>query len=156
MATNTYQGATVVSSGTLKLGCDMAIPSNTTVRIASGASLDMNGKTLVGVSLDTASGGTVAGDFTMPAVWTIDMAEVVDGNVPTFAGQLAFPSGMEVRFENMPANLKSGAPYTLAYVPGGVTGGMPDVSALGRQWRINVNGGKLRLAYVRGFAIDFR
>lgn len=42
-ASNTYTGGTTVNNGTLKLGCDNAIPSNGTVTVASGAIVDLAG-----------------------------------------------------------------------------------------------------------------
>jgi autotransporter-associated beta strand protein len=41
-AANTYTGATTVTSGTLQIGIDNAIPSSNAVSVASGATLDLN------------------------------------------------------------------------------------------------------------------
>ena len=43
-AVNTYTGLTTVSGGTLQFGINSALPSSTVVSVASGATLDMNGR----------------------------------------------------------------------------------------------------------------
>ena len=68
-AANTYGGATTVSGGTLQLGINSALSSASATSVASGATLDMNGKTQSLVSLS--STGTLAlgstGNLTLTA-----------------------------------------------------------------------------------------
>ncbi len=65
---STYTGATLVNTGSLKVGAISSLGSNSAVTVASGATLNVNGKTIqIGslsgagtISLDGASGGTLS------------------------------------------------------------------------------------------------
>ncbi len=58
-AANSFQGPTVVSSGTVKLGAPGALPANTPVTLSTGATLDLNGNSATLGKLDGV-GGTIA------------------------------------------------------------------------------------------------
>ena len=59
-ATNTWGGATVLKGGTLKAGCDWAVPTNSAVVLGGGSVLDLNGKAARISSLEyTAGGGSI-------------------------------------------------------------------------------------------------
>ena len=66
-AANTFNGAVVVEMGTLKLGCDNALPAGVSVTVKSGATLDLNGKTFAGTIIDESAGTAKAyGTAKMP------------------------------------------------------------------------------------------
>ena len=156
-ATNTYAGATVVEKGTLKLGCDWAIPSNSAVVVSSGATLDANGVAFFPGSLS--GGGTIAGGVTMPAEWTLDMADVTAGKHAVFSGEVSFPAGARLVLRN--ANLADDAVrrYVLAEMAS-VSGELPTLSAddaqFSSRWKLAVSGGKLKLVMPKGYTISFK
>ena len=156
-ATNEYVGATTVSDGTLKLGCDLAIPSNSVVSVAAGATLDVNGKAFApgGVS----GGGTVAGNVAMPTEWTIDLADAIAGVHPAFSGTVTFPEDAKITILNADLADKAVRRYVLAEVAS-VSGTLPvAVDADGqplKKWRIVASGGQLKLSYLAGAAVSFR
>ncbi len=68
-AANTFNGAVVVEKGTLKLGCDNALPAGVTVTVKSGATLDLNGKAFTGTIIDESTGTAKAyGAVGLPGV----------------------------------------------------------------------------------------
>lgn len=77
-ATNTYTGRTNINEGTLKFGADNALGSTSLLTIASGTTLDLNGKTqqMAGSVTSNAgstlnfNGGTLSGTGT--ALWVLD------------------------------------------------------------------------------------
>ena len=115
-ATNTYLGATTLAGGTLKLGCDRAIPADSTIVLAGGK-LVMNGKVL--------SDGS-----SMPKNWAVDMNRVRTGGAVTYGANLAFPEGATFTILNV-GEVPEDAPArtVLLQVTGTVTGA-PDVQGL--------------------------
>lgn len=68
-AANTFNGPVVIEKGTLKLGCDNAIPAGATVTVKSGATLDLNGKAFTGTIIDESTGSAKAyGAVGLPGV----------------------------------------------------------------------------------------
>ena len=92
-ATNTWGGATIVAGGTLKAGCEKAIPDGTDVVLSGGGVLDLNGTsvTLHSVSYG-AGGGTIinAGGSNVPAPteMTIAFDDIVAGRVIAISGDV--------------------------------------------------------------------
>ena len=83
-AANTFNGAVVVEMGTLKLGCDNALPSGVTVTVKSGATLDLNGKAVSGAvwgSSDTDVAKVKNGKVTGVAKGSAVISAVYDGTV---------------------------------------------------------------------------
>ncbi len=67
LAANTFNGPVVIEMGTLKLGCDNALPAGVSVTVKSGATLDLNGKTFAGTIIDESAGTAKAyGTAKMP------------------------------------------------------------------------------------------
>ncbi|WP_232516691.1 autotransporter-associated beta strand repeat-containing protein [Thauera sinica] len=91
---NTYDGATTVSAGTLKLGADGTLPAATSATVASGATLNLDGKTqtLAGLAssgtLDLGTGGTltISGDSSIGAVSGSGTIKVTGGTLTLGAG----------------------------------------------------------------------
>lgn len=68
-AANTFNGPVVIEKGTLKLGCDNAIPAGAIVTVKSGATLDLNGKAFTGTIIDESTGTAKAyGAVGLPGV----------------------------------------------------------------------------------------
>ncbi|ATE60181.1 beta strand repeat-containing protein [Thauera sinica] len=86
---NTYGGATTVSAGTLKLGADGTLPAATSATVASGATLNLDGKTqtLAGLAssgtLDLGTNGTltISGDSSIGAVSGSGTIKVTGGTL---------------------------------------------------------------------------
>ena len=73
-ATNTWGGATVLKGGTLKAGCDWAVPTNSAVSLGGGGVLDLNGKAARISSIEyTAGGGSIvnASAAELPATFSL-------------------------------------------------------------------------------------
>ena len=100
-ATNTYTGATVISTGTLALGSSGSISSTSGVAVASGATFDVSavsGYTLGGSSAQTLSGyGTVNGPITIGATGTVHPSAGAIGTM-TFTSGLTATSGATFSF----------------------------------------------------------
>ena len=156
-ASNTYTGATVVQGGTLKLGCDWAVPSNSTITVAAGATLDLNGKAFSPGNVSGA--GTIVGATTVPSEWIIDMDDVIAGSYTKFNGKVTFPAGARIVLLNADKADKNDRRYTLAQMQS-FSGALPEVvdsdgNPLER-WQLQATGGNLRLSYPAGTAISFR
>ena len=102
-ATNTWGGATVVNGGTLKAGCDWAIPTNSAVSIGGGATLDLNGKVAKISSIEyTAGGGSIVNGSAaeLPAVPSLRLSttDITSGRAIEFSGDRDF-SGSTLTIE---------------------------------------------------------
>ena len=156
-ATNTYTGATAIQGGTLKLGCDWAVPSNSTVTVAAGATLDLNGKAFSPGNVSGA--GTITGATTAPSEWIIDLEDVMAGSYTKFNGTVTFPAGARIVLLNADKADKKDRRYLLAQMQS-FSGVLPEVvdedgNPL-EKWQLLATGGKLRLSYPSGTAISFR
>ncbi len=85
---NTYTGSTTIDAGTLQLGANGALPTTTTLSLASGGTFDMNGHTQQIASLESASStATVTGsagsvlDVSHSAAISSIYAGIVSGQV---------------------------------------------------------------------------
>ena len=140
-ATNTWQGATVLAGGTLKLGVDNAIPATTTFVLAGGA-LDMNGKTL-GDGAVTAMGACA-----------VDVAEALAGNAGTYAAE-AFAEGATLTVLNVAQlpDFETARSVTLLTISGTVPAGFaaPAVDGeLPEGWQLRWVGNVLKAIPQRG------
>ena len=142
-ATNTYHGATTLAGGTLKMGCDWAIPVDSTI-VLSGGKLDMNGHTLEG-------GGT------LPKNWAVDLDRVRAGGTVTNDWSLAFPSGATFSLLNADeltdadANLR-----TLLYVNGTVSGAPAIGGVDNPMWKVQWSGNRLAMKKITGAVFSVR
>ncbi|KTT22332.1 autotransporter-associated beta strand repeat-containing protein [Pseudacidovorax intermedius] len=93
-----YTSTSTVTSGTLQLGVNSALPSTNTVALATGGTLDVNGKTqtLAGVTASGGSSGTVALGTTGSLTLTGDSsirAITGSGTITVTGGTLTLPAG---------------------------------------------------------------
>jgi len=107
--TNTYTGTTVVSAGTLLLGSSGSIANSSTIRVASGATLDVSA---VSGGFTLASGQTLQNKGTFTGALTVGSgATFAPGNSPgtsTQAGNLTLATGSNFEWE-LVGNTTSGA-----------------------------------------------
>jgi len=92
-ATNTITGGIAVESGALVTYTGGVIPSNTPVRVESGATLNLYNKGNITVSTFTGAGQVINGAVTVTNAVRASCAEVFAGKHATFAGNLTFAPG---------------------------------------------------------------
>ena len=92
-ATNTITGGIAVESGALVTCTGGVIPSNTPVRVESGATLNLNSKGDITVSTFTGAGQVINGAVTVTNAVRASCAELFAGKHATFAGNLTFAPG---------------------------------------------------------------
>ena len=91
-ATNTITGGIAVESGTLTIVTGGVIPSNTPVRVESGATLNLNNFP-VSVSTFTGAGTVSGGAVTVTNAVRATCAELFANKYATFGGNLTFAPG---------------------------------------------------------------
>ena len=92
-ATNTLTGGIAVEGGMLRTRTNGVIPSNTPVRVESGATLDLYNKGGIPVSTFTGAGQVINGAVTVTNAVRASCAELFSGKHATFAGNLTFAPG---------------------------------------------------------------
>ena len=92
-ATNTITGGIAVESGALVTYTGGVIPSNTPVRVESGATLNLYNKGNITVSTFTGAGQVINGAVTVTNAVRASCAELFAGKHATFAGNLTFAPG---------------------------------------------------------------
>ena len=142
-ATNTYHGPTTLAGGTLTMGCDWAIPVDSTIVLAGGK-LNMNGKTLEDGS-------------TMPKNWAVDMDRVRAGGTVTNDWSLAFPAGATFTVLNADELTESDKSIsTLLYVTRTVTGAPEIQGVTDPRWKVAWSGNSVTLRYIQGTVMTIR
>ena len=81
--TNSYTGATTISTGSLSLGSTGSIATSSEIAIASGATLDVSGLSgwTVATGQKLSGAGTVAGNVTVDGTHAVSGAQTVTGNL---------------------------------------------------------------------------
>ena len=92
-ATNTITGGIAVEGGSLIAYTTGVIPSNTPVRVESGATLDLANKGGITVSTFTGAGSVARGSVTVTNAVRASCAELFAGKHATFASSLTFAPG---------------------------------------------------------------
>ena len=130
------------------------LPSNTSFAIANGAKVDLGGAdiTLSG-DFYSASGAFTNGTLAVSGDWTVDVADLVAGNVLTgdsfnFTGATLVLTG---DFDDLDKNQD----YVLATATESLVG-VPSVDGLPRGWSLRMSGKSLVLARARGFKVSVR
>lgn len=89
LAHNTWGQWTKVDGGTLKAGCDRAIPSGTQLTLANGATLDLGNVSDATFSGVAGTGGTVAnGTLKIVGEWKISAKKFLDRETTAVAGTI--------------------------------------------------------------------
>ena len=127
-ATNTITGGIAVESGALVTYTGGVIPSNTPVRVESGATLNLYNKGNITVSTFTGAGQVINGAVTVTNAVRASCAELFAGKHATFAGNLTFAPGATFTItdpENLAAYVRSGS--KIAFTASAVNG-TPEVA----------------------------
>ena len=127
-ATNTITGGIAVESGALNACTGGVIPSNTPVRVESGATLNLYNKGNITVSTFTGAGQVINGAVTVTNAVRASCAELFAGKHATFAGNLTFAPGATFTItdpENLETYARSGS--KIAFTASAVNG-TPEVA----------------------------
>jgi len=161
-ATNTWGGATIVSGGTLKAGCDWAVPTNSPVVLAGG-DLDFNGKTGEVASVTyLAGGGSIKNAQNVVVAGAVDMAistaELAAGKSIDLSDDFDL-SGASLRVTGDASALSEGSRYTIVKSTDGTLSGTPSITldpSFGPLWRVKVRRSRVVLSVQRGMVISVK
>ena len=105
-ATNTITGGIAVEEGTLYAGTTGVVPSNSAVRVESGATLQFASTRPTFLSTFTGAGSVTGCDITVTNAVRATCAELFAGKHATFAGNLTFAPGATFTITD-PENLET-------------------------------------------------
>ena len=143
--TNTITGGIAVETGTLYTGTGGVIPSNTPVRVESGATLLLNNNGSIAVSTFTGAGTVSNGTVTVTNAVRATCAELFANKHATFAKNLTFAEGAVFEITD-PENLEtyknegSVTAFTAASVVGTPTLRIPDDYTGSTKWALFKSG----------------
>jgi autotransporter-associated beta strand protein len=171
---NTYGGATAIAAGTLKLASAAALPADSPVGIASGATLDLNGLT---VTNTVSGGGTVANGTLVTVIspagenalgaeaLTLSSAELrgtylCDVTAAGASDHLTLNGNVDLSSLTLqlvnPANLVKSKVYLIGQLNGTATGQITVANADSR-WHVGIHpDGTIRLIFVDGTLLFFK
>jgi autotransporter-associated beta strand protein len=140
-ATNTITGGIAVEGGSLIAYTTGVIPSNTPVRVESGATLDLANKGGITVSTFTGAGNVTRGSVTVTNAVRASCAELFAGKHATFASNLTFAPGATFTItdpENLAAyaHSASATAFTASAVNGTPTLAFEGVAPQGVKWTL--------------------
>ena len=159
-ATNTWGGATTVAGGTLKAGCDWAVPPGSGLVLSGGGVMDFNGKTgeVASVTYGAGGGSIANAEFVKipnSASVTISVDELLAGKKVSFAGDVDLDA-LEVTLTGDLGKLSEGdRRYTLIEAEGALSGSADVVTdgALPDGWSFKTGGNRLMLAFSKGMLL---
>ena len=105
-ATNTIKGGIAVEEGTLYAGTTGVVPSNSAVRVESGATLQFASVRPTSLSTFTGAGNVTGCDITVTNAVRASCAELFAGKHATFARNLTFVPGATFTITD-PENLET-------------------------------------------------
>lgn len=165
-AANTIDGGYAVEGGSLKLGTvpNVAVP----VRVASGATLNLNSKGALTASTFSGAGRVINGNVTVTDTIKAKCADLFDGKAVFFAGDLTFANGAVFEItdaENLETYKNEGR--AVALTVGGTITGLPAVSfttsegtpvAVSGSWalRLAADGKSFKFGYDKGTVVSVR
>jgi autotransporter-associated beta strand protein len=160
-AANTFTGPVAVEQGTLKIGQNGSLQDGLALSLASGGTLDLNGKSYACGSIAQHGGSVTNGTLTLPSSLTVDLAEAKSGNCITFqSGNFSFPANATLTLLNAELRDKADEAYTLLRIASeGTFANVPSLTNGGLEpWRLVLgNGGReVQLAIPRGTVLIFR
>ena len=140
-ATNTITGGIAVEQGTLQTCTGGVIPSNTPVRVESGATLNLYSKGDITVSTFTGAGSVTQGAVTVTNAVRATCAELFANKHATFGGNLTFAEGATFTItdpENLEAYKQQGSvtAFTAAAVNGTPTLAFEGEAPQGVKWSL--------------------
>lgn len=156
-ATNTWGGATSVAGGTLKAGCDWAVPPGTDLVLSDGGVMDFNGKTGEVASVTYGAGGgsiSNAALVKMPnsASITISVDDLLAGKKVPFAGDVNLDALDVTLTGDLGKLVESDRRYTLIEAGGTLSGSINVVTEepLPDFWSFKIRGSRLQLVFSKG------
>lgn len=162
LATNTWGGATIVAGGTLKAGCDGAIPTNTAVTISGGGVLDLNGKAAKLASVSYGAGGgkiinATGADVPAADAITLSFADVLAGRFVALSGDVDL-SGVTLTLTGDVPALDENAKYPVVKVSDGQASGAPTIvsAPLPKGWVFRVNPSGVKIVKPKGLLMTVR
>ena len=140
-ATNTITGGIAVESGTLYAGTTGVVPSNTPVRVESGATLQFSVNQPAFLSTFTGAGNVTGCDITVTNAVRATCAQLFANKHATFAGNLTFAPGATFTItdpENLAAyaHSASATAFTAASVNGMPTLAFEGDAPQGVKWSL--------------------
>ena len=151
---NTWKGPTKVDGGTLKIVNQTSLPTGSSVSVASGATLDLGGRTHVVPSVSGA--GSITGSLRVT-----NALEVAVGSATPLAisGKLTLDSGTTIAVTGVPDadSVPEGTKYSLLTANGGVTYGTGlIVTGVPEAWRLRLKGNGIFLGLRSGLSVIVR
>ena len=162
-ATNTWGGATTVAGGTLKAGCDWAVPPGSALVLSGGGVMDFNGKTGEVASVTyVAGGGSIANSALVKlpssSSVTISVDELLAGEKVSFEGDVDLDE-LSITLTGDTAKLvESDRRYTLVEAEGSISGtvNVATERSLPNGWNFKVVRNQLVLAFSKGMMLIIR
>ena len=165
-ANSTIDGGYAVEGGALKLGVvpGSAVP----VRVASGATLNLNNKGTLTASTFEGAGSVINGNVTVTGAIKMTCADIFTGHAATFGGDLTIANGAVFEItdaENLVGYKNAG--HVVVLTAGGTIEHVPSVrfrksdgtqASVNGSWslRLSADGKSLRFGYDKGFVISVR
>lgn len=165
-AANTIDGGYAVEGGSLKLGTvpNVAVP----VRVASGATLNLNNKGALTASAFEGAGSVINGDVTVTGAIKMTCADIFAGRAATFGGNLTIADGAVFAITDA-ENLESykDASRAVVLTSGGAIARVPSVTftnsdgtpaAISSSWslRLSADGKSLKFGRDKGMVISVK
>lgn len=156
--TNTWKGATSVLGGTLMAQCDWAIPTNSMVMLANGATLNLGGKVAKISGITYGPGlGTIVNDgnaeIGAARVVEISVDDILAGKAVEFTSAVDL-SAYTLRVTGDLSKLDPAVArkHPLIKSTGGLTGNLAavEMGALPKGWALRVTAARVSLAYAQG------
>ena len=162
-AANTWGGATTVAGGTLKAGCDWAVPPGSALVLSGGGVMDFNGKTGEVASVTyVAGGGSIANSALVKlpssSSVTISVDELLAGEKVSFEGDVDLDE-LSITLTGDTAKLvESDRRYTLVEAEGSISGtvNVATERSLPNGWNFKVVRNQLVLALSKGMRLIIR
>ena len=165
-AANTIDGGYAVEGGSLKLGTvpNVAVP----VRVASGATLNLNNKGALTASAFEGAGSVINGNVTVTGAIKMTCADIFAGRAATFGGNLTIADGAVFAITDA-ENLESykDASRAVVLTSGGAIARVPSVTftnsdgtpaAISSSWslRLSADGKSLKFGRDKGMVISVK
>ena len=164
-AENTYAGATVIEGGTVRLGCDWALPKGSELVLRNGAQLAFNGKTaeVSRVTYGIGGGSLVEGSKAViekaEPDFIVSVDELRDGRSLAWMGDIDLSaSTLTITGDLSRVAEGTATRYQVLSVSNGSATGEPEIvsGALPKGWKFSVRRNGVRLVKEMGMMLIFR
>lgn len=156
--TNTWKGATSVLGGTLMAQCDWAIPTNSMVMLANGATLNLGGKAakISGITYGPGLGTIVNdGNAEIGAARAVEISvdDILAGKAVEFTSAVNLSAyTLRVTGDLSKLNSDTARRHAILTSTGGLTGNLAavEMGVLPKGWVLRVTAARVSLAYAQG------